>query len=77
MISSTQDRVDGHAPNIRDMEEFNATIDGARLTEVNFDGSPFTWINGRLWQRLDRVFINEEWASSFHLRVSSISTHNS
>lgn len=49
MISLVENRVGGHPPNIRDMKKFNKAIDRAKSMEVNFDGSPFTWTNHRLW----------------------------
>ncbi|XP_071928061.1 uncharacterized protein [Coffea arabica] len=35
------------------------------LAEVSFVGSPFTWTNGVLWHRLDRVLTNAGWSDLF------------
>ena len=47
------------------MEEFNDAIFNCDLTEVDFDGSAFTWTNGALWQRLDRALSNAAWSELF------------
>lgn len=35
------------------------------LAPVDFDGQPYTWTNGSIWQRLDRVLTNSAWADLF------------
>ena len=47
------------------MEEFNTAVFNRVLSEVPFDGSPFTWTNGRILQRFDKAFTNSEWTSIF------------
>ena len=47
------------------MEEFNETMFNCGLVEVDFDGSPFTWTNGAVWQHLDRVLVSEAWVKMF------------
>ena len=55
----------GALPNARNMEEFNQTIFNCGLVSVNFEGARFTWTNGTIWQRLDRVLMNREWAELY------------
>ena len=48
------------------VESFLNFIDGARLTDLGFSGTNFTWCNNRLgsakiWKRLDRVLVNQQW----------------
>lgn len=65
----------GGSPNfaIRGMRKFYDMIHACNLLDAGFQGSPFTWRHGRLFQRLDRVLINLQWrlkfqsASIFHL----------
>lgn len=65
----------GGAPNFasRSMRNFCSVIQDCNLLDAGFQGSMFTWKNGRLQQRLDRVLINIEWrlkfqgATVFHL----------
>nr|XP_027120329.1 uncharacterized protein LOC113737276 [Coffea arabica] len=65
VISTSEERVGGSPANARNMEEFNAAIGSCGLSEVPFDGGLFTWTNGRVWQRLDRAFLNQEWADGY------------
>uniref|UniRef100_A0A803NSJ4 Reverse transcriptase n=1 Tax=Cannabis sativa TaxID=3483 RepID=A0A803NSJ4_CANSA len=61
---------------------FRKALDGSNLKEVDYEGSCYTWCNGRqnnfIFERLDRVCGNSEWfhifpaAKVFHLeRVNS------
>lgn len=36
-----------------------------RLTELSYSGCKFTWTNGRVKTRLDRVLVNDVWLDSF------------
>ncbi|XP_027171611.1 uncharacterized protein LOC113771199 [Coffea eugenioides] len=67
VISSVEERIGGSAPNIRDLEEFNSALNRSGLFPVQFDGSAYTWTNGRMWQRLDRAVVNAGWLSSIEL----------
>ncbi|CDP19251.1 unnamed protein product [Coffea canephora] len=43
------------------------------LSPVDFDGCPFTWTNGKIWQRLDKALINARWAAAYPVtRVSHL-----
>ncbi|XP_071905711.1 uncharacterized protein [Coffea arabica] len=67
VISSVEERIGGSAPNIRDLEEFNSALNRSGLFSVQFEGSAYTWTNGRMWQRLDRAVVNAGWLSSIEL----------
>ncbi|XP_027118540.1 uncharacterized protein [Coffea arabica] len=74
VISNAEERTGGSPANARNMEEFNAAIGTCGLEEVPFDGSLFTWTNGRVWQRLDRALMNRDWADGYALsHVSHLS----
>ena len=73
VISSAEERMGGAEANMTNMEEFHSAIFKCSLNDAGFDGSPFTWTNGSLWQRLDRVLINEAWSDMFDFtRVSHL-----
>ena len=67
VISSAEERIGGSAPNIRDLEEFNSALNRSGLFPVQFDGSAYTWTNGRMWQRLDRAVVNSVWLSDIEM----------
>uniref|UniRef100_A0A803Q9W0 Reverse transcriptase n=1 Tax=Cannabis sativa TaxID=3483 RepID=A0A803Q9W0_CANSA len=47
------------------MKNFNHAIDTCALREIDYEGSQFTWCNGRaanmIYERLDRVMVNNNW----------------
>ncbi|XP_071909746.1 uncharacterized protein [Coffea arabica] len=67
VISCMEERVGGAPANEANMEEFNESIGNCGLSEVPFDGAEFTWTNGRMWQRLDRALMNQEWVDGYDL----------
>nr|XP_027088507.1 uncharacterized protein LOC113709854 [Coffea arabica] len=74
VITTAEERAGGSPANARNIEEFNAAIGTCGLAEVPFDGSLFTWTNGRVWQRLDRALMNRDWAEGYDLsHVSHLS----
>ena len=58
VVSKVEERLGGAPSNPRNMEEFNEAVCQCNLSVVGFDGSPFTWTNGQVWQRLDRALVN-------------------
>ncbi|KAL0420356.1 UNVERIFIED_CONTAM: hypothetical protein Slati_3058500 [Sesamum latifolium] len=44
------------------MDDFNDMVSDTGLIDAGFEGEPFTWINKRIWKRLDRVLYGKEWA---------------
>ena len=42
-------------------------LEAASLSDINFDGSLFTWTNNRVWQRLDSVVVTSEWNMAYSL----------
>ncbi|CAH9114599.1 unnamed protein product [Cuscuta europaea] len=50
--------------NTSDMEEFNDFIFANSLSDLNFQGTPFTWMgnrmNGLVFKKLDRVMASNE-----------------
>lgn len=50
---------------IRSLGSFCSMIQDCNLLDAGFQGGKFTWKNGRLQQRLDRVLINIQWRLKF------------
>ncbi|OIT33861.1 hypothetical protein A4A49_52065 [Nicotiana attenuata] len=51
--------------------EFSTCIDNCGMMDLDFVGPKYTWCSNwearrRIWKRLDRVFINDEWIGSYH-----------
>ncbi|XP_071933148.1 uncharacterized protein [Coffea arabica] len=65
VVSSADERKGGLPVNATNMDEFNTAMYTCGLSSVDFDGSPFTWTNGTLWQRLDRALVNSLWAAAY------------
>ncbi|XP_071933864.1 uncharacterized protein [Coffea arabica] len=73
VISSVSEWSGGAPPNGYNMEEFNKAIFNCGLSDVGFDGSPFTWTNGEVWKRLDRALANETLTDLFEVtKVSQL-----
>ena len=52
------------------MENFREALVSTGLTDMGFDGSPFTWVkrngpNGCIQERLDRMLCNQAWRDLF------------
>ncbi|XP_042016224.1 uncharacterized protein LOC121764235 [Salvia splendens] len=72
-ILSPQDRIGSDSNRVAEMVDFAEVVEECRLMDLGFDGSPFTWAKNALFERLDRVFINEQWTSVFESsRVSNL-----
>ncbi|XP_042051495.1 uncharacterized protein LOC121796780 [Salvia splendens] len=64
-ILNPRDRSGSESNRKADTLAFAEAIEDCRLVDVGFDGAPFTWAMNNLFERLDRVFINEQWMSVF------------
>ena len=49
----------------REMLDLAETIEDCRLIDSGTDGSRFTWAKNNLFERLDRMLVNETWATTF------------
>ncbi|XP_071909739.1 uncharacterized protein [Coffea arabica] len=73
VVASTEECRGGRSANVTNMEEFNTAMFTCGLSLVEFDGGPFTWTNGKVWQRLDRALVNSRWATAYAVtRVSHL-----
>ena len=71
IISFADERSGGSHVNMGAMGDFNLAIFNCSLGDVEFDGPPFTWTYGRVWQRLDRALMNQQWSSVFGITKAS------
>ncbi|KAM3360473.1 putative protein isoform X2 [Capsicum galapagoense] len=54
--------------------DFSSCMNACEVSNLGFIGPKFTWCNNRIskeriWKRLDRVFINDEWAILFQTNI--------
>ncbi|GAA0172100.1 hypothetical protein LIER_25995 [Lithospermum erythrorhizon] len=64
-LVSGDKRVGGNAPNPISMSDFPQCLQDCNLLEAGFVGSKFTWTNGKLSQRLDRVVCDQLCLDTF------------
>ncbi|KAJ6414222.1 hypothetical protein OIU84_006950 [Salix udensis] len=57
----------GGNPNQGSMEEFGSCLLDCGLLDAGYEGNDFTWTNGKVMRRLDRIVFNPEWSDLFSL----------
>jgi hypothetical protein len=62
MLSSA-DKHNGVAISSYEISNFQECCFDLGLYDVNFTGCHFSWTNGSVWSKLDRVLINPSWSS--------------
>ncbi|XP_020581389.1 uncharacterized protein LOC110025315 [Phalaenopsis equestris] len=55
----------GVHPNLSRIADFNDALMEAGLFDLGFQGKPFTWHRGQIFERLDRFVANTNWISEF------------
>ncbi|XP_020599664.1 uncharacterized protein LOC110039059 [Phalaenopsis equestris] len=68
-ITSTIEKSGGRAPNPAKMNTFSDNIYRDGLFDLGFKGPTFTWKRGAIWERLDRLLVNDAWFSHFLLTL--------
>ncbi|XP_020254186.1 uncharacterized protein LOC109831264 [Asparagus officinalis] len=81
-----EDKIGGCMLNDSDTEDFRAFINDCQLAQLKTTGCFFTWNNkqdhgSRIWSKLDRVLINDNWIQSYNssqveFLVPKISDHS-
>lgn len=64
-ILSNEERLYGTTPHGGSMEDFANVLFHCGLLDAGFEGNAFTWRNNHMYQWLDRVVYNWEWAKVF------------
>lgn len=65
ILTDEERRGGASSPSTRGRQGFRDMISDCNLVDAGFQGSPFTWRNGSLFQRLDRILINMQWRTRF------------
>ena len=65
-VLSSTDKHNGAAVSLYETIDFRACCFDLGLHDVNFTGCHFSWTNGSVWSKLDRVMINPPWSSLHH-----------
>ncbi|EOY06960.1 Uncharacterized protein TCM_021522 [Theobroma cacao] len=77
-ILSSAERLHGANPHNGSMEDFATMLLDCGLHDAGYEGNNFTWTNNHMFQRLDRVVYNHEWADCFnHTRVQHLNRDGS
>lgn len=63
-ILSLEDKHDGAAVSTCETTDFRSCCSDHGLANLNYTGYQFTWSNGSVWSKLDRVLANSSWSSS-------------
>lgn len=73
ILSDSERKGGASNPSNRGRDDFRRMLHDCNLIDSGFQGSPYTWRSGNLFQRLDRILINMQWrlrfpqAAVFHL----------
>ncbi|EOY02245.1 Uncharacterized protein TCM_016772 [Theobroma cacao] len=65
-ILNSTEWLHGAQPHSGSMEDFATMLLDCGLLDASYEGNNFTWTNNHMFQRLDRVVYNHEWADCFH-----------
>ena len=62
-ILSSVDKHNGETISSYEISDFQDCCFDLGLHDVNFTGCHFSWTNGSVWSKLDRVLVNPSWSS--------------
>ncbi|XP_070004433.1 uncharacterized protein [Nicotiana sylvestris] len=70
IIMDPNDKLGGHPHRMYKSLEFQTCINNCGLIDMGYNGSNYTWCNNRrpgkrIWNRLDRIFVNDLWDQIF------------
>lgn len=60
-ILFSDDRQGGNSPSLAEIEDIQSCTTTLGLEDAYSIGNLFTWTNGNVWSRIDRVLVNSEW----------------
>nr|TKR85206.1 hypothetical protein D5086_0000250120 [Populus alba] len=64
-LLSQSDKHHGELVSSYETSDFRQCCSDLGLSDLNYSGSHFTWSNGSVWSKLDRVLANSLWSLSF------------
>ncbi|KAB5540603.1 hypothetical protein DKX38_013577 [Salix brachista] len=67
VVFNVKESKGGDNPNQGSMEEFGSCLLDYWLLDAGYEGNDFTWTNGKVLRRLDRIAFNLEWSDLFSL----------
>lgn len=62
-LLSQDDKLNGSAVSMYETADFNKCCLDLGLSDLNYTGCHFSWSNGSVWSKLDRVLVNPHWSS--------------
>jgi hypothetical protein len=62
-VLSSADKHNGKAVSSYEISDFQECCFDLGLQYVNFTGCHYSWTNGSVWSKLDRVLVNPSWSS--------------
>ncbi|KAJ6856768.1 hypothetical protein NC651_038440 [Populus alba x Populus x berolinensis] len=68
-LLSQADKHDGEPVSNYETTDFRQCCSDLGLTDLNYSGCHYTWSNGRVWSKLDRVLVNPLWS------LANVSVH--
>ncbi|KAJ6854931.1 hypothetical protein NC651_039789 [Populus alba x Populus x berolinensis] len=68
-LLSQADKHDGELVSNYETIDFRQCCSDLGLTDLNYSGCQYTWSNGRVWSKLDRVLVNPLWS------LANVSVH--
>ena len=73
-LLSQEDKHNGEPVSSYEVSDFRTCCSMLGLSDLNFTGCKFTWTNGKIWSKIDRVLVNPYWSSlqrSVHVHFST------
>lgn len=65
IITAVEERKGGSPPNLNAINDFCECIMDCGMSDIGYEGLPFTWKGGQMEQRLDRILFNHSWLDTF------------
>jgi exonuclease III len=62
-ILSQEDKHNGEPVSTYEISDFRECCSDLGIADLNSTGSHFTWTNGTVWTKIDRVMVNTHWYS--------------
>lgn len=60
-VLSQDDKYNGEPVSSYEVSDFRASCSELGLSDLNYTGCHYTWSNGTVWTKIDRVLANPSW----------------